>query len=261
MKKPILLLFITSLCGTTVFAKGKGKKERNPDAPEINPSQSQIIGKKAKEKYERSENKNTRKSAGYSYDRSHVEFQKSFNFIAEHADQCKFARGGLIAITLGGNQGIQKMYGTAAAVGNIYKMFEDSFDGNVKYAFDSETFVDCTMSKKEAKESDKLLVGSHIFKWSPGVLFAVQTIGQVLDEIGWDKVKVDGIHFTHVNANGSYIERYNLGCDYKAVQHKPLIGNSKMKYYYDIKVDLGNWRTNLDKETIKDCLSAGLTDN
>lgn len=256
MKKALVLLLMTSLVGPAALAKGKGKRKRDPNAPDIDPTPAQMIGQSAKREFENSGNNNTRRSAGYSYSKSHEEFQNAFNFIAEHADKCKFARGGVIAITLGGNQGIQKMYGTAAAVGSVYKMFEDSFNGNIKYALDEETSVDCTMSKKEEKETGKLRVEEETFKWSSGVLFAAQRIGQVLDEIGWDKVKVDGIHFTHVNANGSYIERYNLGCEYKAVKHKPLIGSTKTKYYYDVKVDLGNWRTNLNKETIKDCITS-----
>jgi hypothetical protein len=283
MKKALVLLLMTSLIGPAALAKGKGKRKRDPNAPNLDPLPSQMIGQSAKNDYERSGNSNNRKSAGYSITKSQQNYQESFQFIAEHADRCKFSRGATLAVSIGGSDGMQRMYGTAAAMGGVYKMFHSAFDGNIKYELHGDPAVrddsvqederiTCTTNKKLASSSQKaaaeaekrgeeakesfLHVDEDVFKWSTGVIFASHRIGQVLDEIGWDKVKVDGIIFKAVNANGSYIEAYNQGCSLRPVKHSPLIGRDSIKYYYEVSVDLGNFRTNLNKDTIRECLTS-----
>lgn len=249
MQKTLLMLLMASLLSPAAFAKSKKKRDRDTpiDAPDISAKPEQIIGKRASAHAE---------NPGYSQNGSHSRFQEAFNIVAEHADTCKFSRNSMIAVSLGGKPAQEDIYGRAAAVGKVYNFFEDTFNDNIRYAFDEETSTDCTLSKKEAEATGKLRIDEETFKWSPGVVMAVHTIGKALDQIGWSKVKVDGIHFTHVNANGSYIEAYNLDCEYKPIVHKNVFGSRSTKYYYDVKVDLGNHKTNLDIETIKDCVTS-----
>lgn len=159
----------------------------------------------------------------------------------------------MLALSLGGRAGMEDILGRAAAVGAVYHTFKSKI-GDIDYSFDDETGTDCTLSKKEAKDDGKIHIDDKVFKWSPGVLMAVHTIGKALDEIGWDKVKVDGIHFVHVNANGSRIEDYNIACIYKA--KKSRLPWKDYNYYYEIHVDLGNHKTNLDIATIQDCITS-----
>lgn len=247
MHKTLLMILVASLMTPMAFAKSKVKRDRDTpmDTPNIAAKPEQIIGAQASRNYQ---------NPGYSQNSSHKSFQDSLNFIVEHADTCRFSRNAMIAVTLGGKPAQEDLYGRAAAVGKVYKLFKSTFNGNISFKFDDETGTDCTLSKSEADATGKLKVDEDVFKWSPGVVMAVHTIGKALDQIGWSKVKVDGILFKHVNANGSYIERHNIGCQQIQVKHTGAFGSS-MKTYYEIEIDLGNQKTNLDIAAIKECVT------